>query len=86
MSKNWYRETIEALGMQAAKNRIINKLNAVHAYSEDASLRGMTARLISELNSASSNTQAFSPIQMRNGVPSAKSVLEYCEARAYSTT
>ena len=84
-AKNWYRETIEALGMMATKRQIVNKLNAVAAHSDDPELRKLVEQLISEILSAGSNTTANAPKNMKIGVPTAQKALRYCQERAYKT-
>jgi len=79
----WYRQTIEALGMYASKERIVNKLNEVAAQSDDQKLRDMANKLIGEILSANSNTKSVAPKDMKNGVPSAKNVINYCKPLAY---
>ncbi|WP_139326374.1 hypothetical protein [Azonexus hydrophilus] len=81
--KNWYRETIEALGMMAPRARIVNKLNTVAAQSDDHELRKLAEQLISEIMAAESNTTSIAPKNMKNGVPSGRKALKYCQDRAY---
>ncbi len=83
MNTKWHREVIEALGMRATKPRILNKLNVVFAHSDDPKLRKLAEVLIKEIRAASSNTEAASPKELCNGVPTAKEALEYCESIAY---
>lgn len=84
MKTKWHRETIEALGMIAPKKRIVNKLNAVAAHSDDPRLQKMAEVLIKEILSAISNTQGMAPVDMKNGVPSAKAAIEYCSSQIHS--
>ncbi len=83
MNTKWHRETIEALGMMAKKPRIVNKLNAVVAHSDDPELRKLAEKLIKEILAASSNTEAIAPGQMINGVPTAKKAIAYCNSLAH---
>lgn len=83
MNTKWHRETIEALGMMAKRPRIVNKLNAVVAHSDDPELRKLAEKLIGEILAASSNTEAMAPKEMKNGVPTAKKATEYCNLLAY---
>lgn len=83
MNTKWHREMIEALGMMAKKSRIVNKLNAVVAHSDDPELRKLAEKLIKEILDTSSNTETIAPKQMSNGVPTAKNALEYCKSLAY---
>ena len=83
MNTKWHLKTIEALGMLASKSRIVNKLNAVSAHSDDPQLRALAENLIDEIRSASTNTEAMPPKQMKNGVPTAEKAIKYCESKAY---
>lgn len=83
MNTRWHKEILEALGMMARKDRIVNKLNAAFAKSDDPKLRDLASTLISEVKAASSNTKAFSPIDLRNGVPTAQAAAEYCRSIAF---
>lgn len=83
MNTKWHREMIEALGMMAKKSRIVNKLNAVVAHSDDPELRKLAEKLIGEIRATSSNTEASAPKEMRIGVPTAKKTLDYCNSLAY---
>ncbi|RTL03938.1 MAG: hypothetical protein EKK65_02700 [Lysobacterales bacterium] len=83
MNTKWHRETIEAIGMMAKKSRIVNKLNAVVAHSDDPELRMLAEKLINEILAANSNTEAIAPKQLKNSVPTAQKALEYCNSLAY---
>lgn len=83
MNIKWHRVVIEALGMRATKPRILNKLNEVFAHSDDPKLRKFAEVLSKEILAANSNTEAVSPKELCNGVPTAKDALEYCKSIAY---
>lgn len=84
MNIRWHKEVLYALGMMASKSRIVNKLNAAYAKSDDPKLRDLASRLISEVKAASSNTKVFPPIDLKNGVPTASLAAKYCESVAFS--
>jgi len=83
MDTRWHKEVLEALGMMATKGRIVNKLNAAYAKSDDPKLRDLASTLIKEVKAAGSNTKVFSPIDLRNGVPTAQAAKKYCESMAF---
>lgn len=83
MNTRWHKEVLEALGMMAAKARIVNKLNAAYATSDDPELRDLTSALISEVKTANSNTKAFSLLDLRNGVSTAQAAEMYCKSVAF---
>ena len=82
----WYREAIEAieaLHIQSPENRIINKLAAVHAHSDDPKAREYAKQVIEEIKTAQGNTKTQSCVEMKRGVPTARRLLAHCRARAY---
>jgi len=83
MNIKWHKEVLEALGMMAGKDRIVNKLNSAASKSDDPQLREIASSLISEVKAASSNTKVFPPRDLKNGVPSAKKAIMYCESIAF---
>ena len=83
MNTRWHKEVLEALAMMASKARVINKLNAANAKSDDPKLRDLTSTLISEVKAANSNTKVFSPLDLRNGVPTAQAAERYCKSVAF---
>lgn len=83
MNVKWYRQTIEALGMRASRDRIINKLNEVYAQSDDQNLRNIVNILIEEILSTNANMKAMAPKEMKNAVPSAIRAINYCKPLAY---
>lgn len=72
--------------MMAPKARIVNKLNAVAAQSDDHELRKLAEQLIDEIMAASSNTASIAPRNMKNAVPTGQIALKYCQDRAYEAT
>lgn len=80
MNSKWHKEVLEALGMMATKDRIVNKLNAAYAKSDDPKLRDLAKVLISEVKATSSNTEAFPLIDLKNSVPTAQLVQKYCNS------
>ena len=57
MSKNWYREALEALGMTGRTSAINNKLNAVAAHTTDPVLRALASDMIRQLAESSNGTR-----------------------------
>lgn len=84
MNKKWHKEVMEALGMMASKARIVNKLNAAAVKSDDPKLRIYAEKLITEIQTANSNTESRRPKDMLNSVPKAKKVISYCESIVFS--
>lgn len=81
--KNWYKETIEALGMYGSRERILNKLNAVYAHSDDEMLREKVGTVMEQIKS--SGDQYNAPKELTHGVQDVKGLMEYCQSKAYTT-
>lgn len=79
---NWYKETLEALGMRGRRASILNKLNRVVAHSNDPKLREMVGEVVERVDGSSVNTD-HTPIRKMKAV-NASALQEYCEARAYN--
>lgn len=80
MNTKYHKEVLEALGMMATKDRIVNKLNSAYSKSDDPKLREFASTLINEVKAASSNTKAFSLKDLKNGVPTALASEKYCKS------
>ena len=85
MNTKWHRETIEALGMMASLDRVVNKLNAVLAHSDDPKLRRMAETLIQELRRSTTSPKVAPAREQKIAVPTASVVLQYCRGIAYDS-
>ena len=80
--KNWYREALEAVGMQGRKNAIRNKLNAVATQANDEILRSLVSTVIREFDYSGLNTDHTS-LQASNSVNTAE-LVKHCKEHAYA--
>ena len=78
---NWYREALEAVGMQGRKNTIRNKLSAVATQANDETLRALASMVIREFEYSGLNTDHTS-LQESNSVNTAE-LVKHCKEHAY---
>jgi len=81
MSKNWYREVLEALNMKKKNSAVHNKLNEASVHSDDAELRALTKNAMKGLKYSSTNTE-ITPLIEFNSVDT-RQLYELCQAKAY---
>ena len=83
MTTNWYRETVEALGMRGNRNPIRNKLNRVRAHTEDKKLRSMVSDVMERLDRCDTNTDHTSVKDMKS--VNAKELVNYCMKQGHDS-
>jgi len=77
VSKNYYKEVLEALHMRKKKRLVYNKLNEASIYSEDYQLRILASEAKEGLMASSTNTE-ITPLIEFNFVDT-KDLQQLCE-------
>ncbi len=76
-----YSTALEAIGMLGPRSAIHNKLNTVHAFTDDAALRPLLEALMEHL-AAAGNQTAHTQVERLNACKRTASTLrQHCEAK-----
>ena len=74
-----YVTVLEAIGMLGSRSAIHNRLNRVHAATDDAELRPMLSTLIDQFSGTGTNTSHTSIEHMNACKVAAEKIRKYCE-------
>lgn len=76
-----YSTVLEAIGMLGARSAIHNKLNKVHAFTDDAALRSLLKALMDQLSASSSHTSHTQVERLSACKRTAAALRQHCEAK-----
>ncbi len=76
-----YITVLEAIGMLGNRTTIHNKLNKVHASTDDTKLRELLANLIQQLRTSSTHTSHTSVEHMSSCKVTAAKIRKLCESQ-----
>lgn len=81
MERNWYRDTLVALKMRSRKNTVHNRISEISIRSDDATLRELCKKVISEMEYSGLNTESTSLADAKS--VNTSELIRHCESRAY---